>query len=148
MDDLNHLAKVRVAGSNPVFRSMWPVPRRSSQRCKSLVVSYQEVVPCPSDMRGNSAELSLNVFSLARRCAALSEELGVSEATLHLWKRQALIDAGLKEGTKSSEIDELAQAHKTIAELEAELEITRAAVALFNGEEPVSPQGGARLPKA
>ena len=78
----------------------------------------------------------------------LSESLGVSEATLHLWKRQALIDAGLKEGTKSSEIDELAQAHKTIAELEAELEITRAAVALFNGEEPVSPKGGARSPKA
>ena len=52
------------------------------------------------------------------------------------------------EGVKSFEADELAQAHKTIAELEAELEITRAAVALFNGEEPVSPKGGARLPKA
>ncbi|HTU39666.1 MAG TPA: hypothetical protein VMF35_16820 [Acidimicrobiales bacterium] len=43
--------------------------------------------------------------------------------------------------------DELAQAHKTIAELEAELEITRAAVALFNGEEVVGPKGVARLPK-
>ena len=31
---------------------------------------------------------------------------------------------------------------------EAELEITKAAVALFNGEEPVSPKGGARSPKA
>ena len=30
----------------------------------------------------------------------------------------------------------------------AELEITRAAVALFNGEEPVPPKGGARSPKA
>jgi transposase-like protein len=78
---------------------------------------------------------------------SLSEELGVSEATLYRWKGQALIDAGLAEGTKSIEVDELAQAYRTIAELEAELEATKAAVALFNGEEPVSPKGGARLPR-
>jgi transposase len=78
----------------------------------------------------------------------VSEQSGVSVATLHLWKRQALIDAGLKPGTKSVEVDELAQAQRTIAELEAELEITRAAVALFNGEEPVAPKGDAGLPKA
>jgi transposase-like protein len=82
------------------------------------------------------------------RVSSLSEELGVSEGTLYLWKRQALIDAGRAEGVKSFEADELAQAHKTIAELEAELEAVKAAVALFNGEEPVSPKGGARLPRA
>jgi transposase-like protein len=82
------------------------------------------------------------------RVISLSQELGVSEATLYLWKRQALIDAGRAEGIKSFEADELAQAHKTIAELEVELEITRAAVALFNGEEVVGPKGVARLPKA
>jgi transposase-like protein len=81
------------------------------------------------------------------KVSSLSKELGVSEATLYLWKRQALIDAGRAEGIKSFEADELAQAQRTIAELEAELEITKAAVALFNGEEPVSPKGGARLPK-
>jgi transposase-like protein len=81
------------------------------------------------------------------KVSLLSKELGVSEATLYLWKRQALIDAGRAEGIKSFEADELAQAQRTIAELEAELEITKAAVALFNGEEPVSPKGGARLPK-
>jgi transposase-like protein len=81
------------------------------------------------------------------RVVSLSKELEVSEATLYLWKRQALIDAGRAEGVKSFEADELAQAHKTIAELEAELEITRAAVALFNGEEVVGPKGVARLPK-
>ena len=52
------------------------------------------------------------------------------------------------EGVKSFEADELAQARKTLAELEAELEAVKAASALFNGEEPVSPKGGARLPKA
>jgi transposase-like protein len=82
------------------------------------------------------------------RVSSLSKEVGVSEATLYLWRRQALIDAGRAEGVKSFEADELAQAHRTIAELEAELEITKAAVALFNGEEPVRPKGGARLPKA
>jgi transposase-like protein len=82
------------------------------------------------------------------RVSSLSKKLGVSEGTLYLWKRQALIDAGRAEGVKSFEADELAQAYRTIAELEAELEVTKAAVALFNGEEPVSPKGGARLPKA
>ena len=82
------------------------------------------------------------------KVSSLSKELGVSEGTLYLWKRQALIDAGRAEGIKSFEADELAQAHRTIAELEAELEAVKAAVALFNGEEPVSPKGGARLPKA
>ncbi len=82
------------------------------------------------------------------RVSALSKEVGVSEGTLYLWKRQALIDAGRAEGVKSFEADELAQALRTIAELEAELEAVKAAVALFNGEEPVSPKGGARLPKA
>ena len=41
------------------------------------------------------------------RVSKLSEETGVSPATLHLWKHQALIDAGLLEGTKSIEVDEL-----------------------------------------
>ena len=81
------------------------------------------------------------------KVSKLRKELGVSEATLYLWKHQALVDADLVNGLKSFEADELAQAHKTIAELEAELEAVKA-VALFNGEEPVSPKGGARLPKA
>ena len=41
-----------------------------------------------------------------RRCP---KELGVSAATLYLWKRQALIDAGRAEGVKSFEADELAR---------------------------------------
>src|ERR1700728_4123588 len=77
----------------------------------------------------------------------VSNQSGVSVATLHLWKRQALIDAGLKPGTKSVEVDELAQARRTIEELEAELEAVKAASALFSGEEHVSPKGSARVPK-
>jgi transposase len=81
------------------------------------------------------------------RVNKLSNESGVSVGTLHRWKTQALIDAGLRPGTKSVEVDELAQARRTIEELEAELAAVKAASALFNGEEPVSPKGGARLPR-
>ena len=58
-------------------------------------------------------------------------------------RRQALIDAGRAEGVKSFEADELAQALKTIAELEA----VKAASALFNGEEPISPKAVPGCPK-
>jgi hypothetical protein len=75
-------------------------------------------------------------------------ETGISLATLYLWKYQDLIDAGLKPGIKSIVVDELAQAPLTVEELEAELAAVKAASALFNGEEPVSPKGGARLPMA
>jgi transposase len=81
------------------------------------------------------------------RVSKISNETGVSPATLHRWRDQALIDADLKDGTKSTEVDELEQARRTIEELEAELAAVKAASALFNGEEPVSPKEGARLPK-
>ncbi len=77
----------------------------------------------------------------------LSMELGVSTATLYLWRRQTLVDHDVIPGVKSIEVDELAQAQRTIEELEAELALVRAATALFNGEEPISPKGGARLPR-
>jgi transposase-like protein len=81
------------------------------------------------------------------KAGLLSQELGVSAGTLYLWKRQAMIDAGRAEGVKSFEADELAQARRTIEELEAELAAVKAASALFNGEEPVGPKDGARLPR-
>lgn len=78
---------------------------------------------------------------------SLSKETSLSQGTLYRWKKQALIDADLIPGVKSLEVDELALAQRRIEELEAELEITRAAAAIFNGEEPISPKAGARLPK-
>src|SRR5580698_10892670 len=49
------------------------------------------------------------------KVSALSKEVGVSEGTLYLWKRQALIDAGRAEGVKSFEADELAHAMSCVA---------------------------------
>ena len=77
----------------------------------------------------------------------LAEELKVSAATLYRWKRQALIDAGRKPGAKSYEPDELARARKRIKDLETELELVKAASALFNGEAVVRPKGSARSSK-
>jgi putative transposase len=72
--------------------------------------------------------------------AAIAAENGICQATLFRWKRQALIDAGVIEGTPSVEADELAAAHKRIAQLEAELALTRDACELFNEEAVVPPK--------
>lgn len=78
------------------------------------------------------------------RVEELAAELQVSVATLHRWKHQALIDAGRKPGLKSYEPDELARARRRIKDLEAELELVKAASALFNGEAVVRPKGSAQ----
>jgi transposase-like protein len=74
----------------------------------------------------------------------LAEELEVSAATLYRWKKQALIDAGRKPGTKSYEPNELGRARRRIEDLEAELELMKKASALFNGEEVIRPKDSAR----
>ena len=76
--------------------------------------------------------------------AAVSTETGICQATLFRWKRQALIDAGVIEGTPSVEADELAAAHKRIAKLEAELALTRDACELFDEQAVVPPNADAR----
>ncbi len=78
------------------------------------------------------------------RVEDLAKELKVGVATLHRWKRQALIDVGRKPGLKSYEPDELARARGQIKDLKAELEMVKAASALFNGQEVVRPKGSAR----
>ena len=78
------------------------------------------------------------------RTEVLANELAVSTATLYRWKKQALIDAGRRPGLKSYEPDELARARRRIKDLEAELDLVKAASALFNGEEVVHPKGSAR----
>jgi transposase len=55
-----------------------------------------------------------------------------------------LIDAGERPGLKSYEADPLAAARRRIKELEAELEVVRAASALFE-EGAASPKASTRL---
>jgi putative transposase len=71
---------------------------------------------------------------------AVAAETGVPQSTLFRWKRQALIDAGVIEGIPSVEADELSAARKRVAQLEAELALTRDACELFNAEAVVPPK--------
>ena len=71
-------------------------------------------------------------------------ELGISGETLYRWRRQALIDAGERPGTKSYDADPLATARRRIIELEAELTLVKAASELFT-EGAVDPKGSSRL---
>ena len=72
--------------------------------------------------------------------AVLAAETGIAQATLFRWKRQVLIDVGVIEGTRSVEADELAAAHKRIAQLQAELAFTPDACELFNDQAVVPPK--------
>lgn len=76
--------------------------------------------------------------------AELAAETGISPATLFRWKAQALVDAGVCEGTPSVEVDELPAAGRRIAQLEAELALTRDACALFDEQKVIAPQGNVR----
>jgi transposase-like protein len=75
----------------------------------------------------------------------LAVELSVSNPTLYKWRRQALIDVGRDPGVKSYEADRLAQARRKIADLEDELKLVKAASALFNETEVISPKASTRL---
>jgi transposase-like protein len=65
--------------------------------------------------------------------------------TLYRWRRQALIDAGQRPGTKSFEADPLAQARRRVKELEAELEMVKAAARIYDELETTDPKGSSRL---
>jgi transposase-like protein len=74
----------------------------------------------------------------------LVDELGITIETLYRWRRQALIDIGQRPGVKSFEADPQAAARRRIQELEAELEMVKAASAIFE-EGEVDPKGSSRL---
>jgi len=88
------------------------------------------------------------VVALCRAGAAPSKvarDLGVSEATVYRWVAQDEVDVGERPGTRSGEHVELSRARARIRELEAELELTRKASALFSeGEERPAPKGSTR----
>jgi transposase len=75
----------------------------------------------------------------------LAVELSVSDATLYKWRRQAWIDVGESPGLKSYEADRLAQARRHIKVLEDELTLVKAASALFDETQVISPKASTRL---
>jgi len=94
----------------------------------------------PAELRHRACERML----AGEAVKDLVDELDVPMETLYRWRRQALIDAGQRPGVKSFEADPLAQARRRIKELEAELEMVKAASAIFE-EGEVDPKGSSRL---
>lgn len=84
----------------------------------------------------------LDLLAAGRRISDLARDLGVSDQTIYIWRRQEQIDAGLVAGLTSAERDELRAARRRIRELEAELAIHRRASELL--AERSSPKGASR----
>jgi transposase-like protein len=78
--------------------------------------------------------------------AEVARLLGIAELCLYRWKRQDLIDRGLKPGTGRAESAELAAARRRIRGLEEENKILRKATATAEQVVPqraVPPRGQA-----
>ena len=121
-----------------------------SNRVKAMIVDWQY-----EPIKGTLLHVDLQRIAMDKKltvtvpvvlkgeAAGVKTEGGILEHLL----REIEIECLPADIPKSIEVDELAQARKTIEELEAELAAVKAASALFNGEVPVSPKGGARLPR-
>jgi len=101
--------------------------------------------------RSYSPEFRRRVVDLCRsggrRPLEVAEEFDVSEATVYRWIAQDEVDLGERPGVRSGERVELSAARARIRELEAELELTRKASAIFEeqeGRRAVRPKGSTR----
>ncbi len=67
-------------------------------------------------------------------------EFGMPIQTLHPWKHQALIDAGLAEGIDSTKSSALRAARKRIKSLEQELQLVKDASEIYDSLAVVDPK--------
>jgi transposase-like protein len=99
--------------------------------------------PYPPEFR----QRALDLVRSGRPVAEVAALLGIAQSCLYRWKRQDLIDRGLRPGTGQAESAELA-ARKKIRELEEENKILRKAAAAVEQvvppKRPVPPRGRAR----
>ena len=93
---------------------------------------------------------AVRFVALAGDPGQVARGLGVSEATIYRGIAQDEVDLGERPGIRSDEQAELSKARERIRELDAALELTRKASALFNeGAERPAPKAtlpGDRLP--
>jgi len=84
------------------------------------------------------AEFRQRAVELARRreqpIARIAADLGVSDATLHGWLKQADIDEGRRDGLTTDEHAELVQLRRANRVLSMENEILKRAAAFFARE--------------
>jgi len=84
----------------------------------------------------------LDLLDAGRTVADVARDLGISQQSIYVWRRQDRVDRGLVAGLASAEKAELSSAKRRIAELEAELAVARRAVELLREATP--PRGGSR----
>ncbi len=96
-------------------------------------------MPCqyPTDFRDEMVQRMLGGEPVLAICA----ETGIPEQTLHRWKHQALIDAGLIEGVDSNESAALCAAHKRIKALEQELQLVKDTSEIYDSQVAADPKG-------
>ena len=99
-------------------------------------------MPRPTHPR--SVVKPVSTCSSARRSRISSTSSESLSRPSYRWRRQALIDTGQRPVVKSFEADPLASACRRIQELEAEVEMIKAASAIFE-EGEVDPKGKSRL---
>ncbi len=89
--------------------------------------------------RGYPPEFRRKVSDLVeagRTVRDIARDLGISEQTVYVWRKQDLIDKGQLPGVTSSEQVELPATHNRIHELETELAVTKRAIELVRGVVP------------
>ena len=72
--------------------------------------------------------------SESQRFAAVAQQFGITRETVRNWVRQAQIDDGEREGVPTAAAKEIAELKARNAELEATVEILKAAASFFARE--------------
>src|SRR5256886_968095 len=87
--------------------------------------------PYPEEFKRQAVEL---LRSSGRPLARVARELGVSTELLRLWRKQAQIDAGGRDGLSSDERAELRELRREVRVLRRERDLLKKAAAFFAKE--------------